>query len=229
MRFSNTAIALAAYILSAEAATINGFNSGATFGDGSLKVQSDFESEFRAMQNLPGATCFNSVRLFTSIQGGTPNTPISAIPAAIATQTTILLGLWASSGDGHIQDEIEAIKAAIDQYKSAFTDLVVGISVGSEDLYRDSAIAAQQKNTLPGAGPSTLVGYINEVRSALSGTALSGKQIGHVDTWTSWVNGTVAPVIEAVDWLGMDAYPYFESTLPDKYDSSSPLLSFNPR
>ncbi|OQO02061.1 hypothetical protein B0A48_12535 [Cryoendolithus antarcticus] len=224
MRFSRNIIAFAATILAVEA-QINGFNSGSTKTDGSVKVQSDFEAEFRAMQNLPNATCFNAVRLFTSIQGGTPNTPISAINAAINTNTKILLGLWASAGEAIVQNEIQAVLSAVDQYKSSFTDLVVGISVGSEDLYRDSSIAVQQGNTLPGVGPTVLVNYIGQVRKALANTALSSKGIGHVDTWTSWVNGTDSPVIGAVDWIGVDAYPYFENTLDNPVDNGKSLLS----
>nr|OQO31321.1 hypothetical protein B0A51_02095 [Rachicladosporium sp. CCFEE 5018] len=224
MRFSRNIIAFAATILAVEA-QINGFNSGSTKTDGSVKVQSDFEAEFRVMQNLPNATCFNAVRLFTSIQGGTPNTPISAINAAINTNTKILLGLWASAGEAIVQNEIQAVLSAVDQYKSSFTDLVVGISVGSEDLYRDSSIAVQQGNTLPGVGPTVLVDYIGQVRKALANTALSSKGIGHVDTWTSWVNGTDSPVIGAVDWIGVDAYPYFENTLDNPVDNGKSLLS----
>ncbi|KAK6428649.1 hypothetical protein LTR95_015205 [Oleoguttula sp. CCFEE 5521] len=224
MRFSRNIIAFAATILAVEAQT-NGFNSGSTKTDGSVKVQSDFEAEFRAMQNLPNATCFNSVRLFTSIQGGTPNTPISAFAAAIATKTTILLGLWASAGEAIIQNEIQAILSAVDQFGPSFTDLVVGISVGSEDLYRDSSIAAQQGNILPGVGSTVLVDYIGQVRKALASTALSSKGIGHVDTWTSWVNGTDSPVINAVDWIGVDAYPYFENTLDNGVSNGKSLLS----
>lgn len=69
-----------------------------------------------------------------------------------------------------------------------------------------------------GAEPQTLVDYINQVRDAISGTAASGASIGHVDTWTAWVNGSNNAVIEACDWLGMDAYPYFQSTIDNSID-----------
>ncbi len=34
--------------------------------------------------------------------------------------------------------------------------------------------------------------------------------VGHVDTWTAWIEEASKPVIDAVDWLGNDAYPYFQ-------------------
>jgi len=132
--------------------------------------------------------------------------PISAIPAAIDTQTTLLLGLWASAGQADIDNEITALTSAITQYGTAFTSLIAGISVGSEDLYRISPTGVE---ALSGAGaePSDLVTYISQVRSAISGTSASAASIGHVDTWTAWVNGSNDAVINAVDWLGVDAYP----------------------
>jgi glucan endo-1,3-beta-D-glucosidase len=50
------------------------------------------------------------------------------------------------------------------------------------------------------------------VRSAVAGTALAKVPIGHVDTYDSFLNGTNKAVIPAVDWLGFDGYPYWETT-----------------
>ncbi|KAK5122455.1 hypothetical protein LTR85_004039 [Meristemomyces frigidus] len=211
MHFSTLVAATAA--LATTQAELIGFNYGSTFSDGSAKAQSDFEAEFTRAQTLQGTNGeFTSARLYTMIQGATTDTPISAIPAAIDTQTSLLLGLWASAGQADFTNEITALTSAIDQYGSDFTSLIVGVSVGSEDLYRNSptGIAADSG---AGADPATLVDYINQVRSAISGTSASGASIGHVDTWTAWVNGTNDAVIAAVDWLGMDAYPYFENTI----------------
>lgn len=135
MRVTGGILALAA---GASAAT-KGFNYGSTFTSGAAKQQADFEAEFSAAQKLAGAPGFTSARLYTMIQGGTPSTPISAIQAAINTKTSLLLGLWASAGDATFANELTALKSAIDTYGTAFTSIVEGISVGSEDLYRNSA------------------------------------------------------------------------------------------
>jgi glucan endo-1,3-beta-D-glucosidase len=157
-------------------------------------------------------------------QGGTANSPTSAIQAAINTKTTLLLGIWASAGQGQITSEIAALQAAISQYGTAFTSLVAGLSVGSEDLYRISPTGLTSPGAAPGADPSTLINYISQVRSAVAGTALSGVQIGHVDTWTAWVNGSNSAVISACDFIGMDAYPYFQNTMPNGIENNAQLF-----
>ncbi|KAI4602918.1 hypothetical protein KJ359_008138 [Pestalotiopsis sp. 9143b] len=201
-------LALAASV----SATIQGFNYGSTLTDSSAKQEKDFENEFKTAQGLVGASGFTSARLYTMVQAGTANDPISAIQAAINTKTSLLLGLWASGGETAFQSELTALTRAIEQYGTDFTSIVDGISVGSEDLYRNSpqGIAA---GSYVGADPDTIVDYINQVRDAIKGTSLSGAQIGHVDTWTAWVNGSNSPVSDAVDWVGVDAYPYFQDTM----------------
>jgi glucan endo-1,3-beta-D-glucosidase len=213
-------LALALAVASAEAAS-KGFNYGATKPDGSVKAQADFANEFHTAKNLEGTSGFNSARLYTMIQGGSSSTPISAIPAAIAEETTLLLGLWASGGN--MANEITALKAAIEQYGDDFTKLVVGISVGSEDLYRNSEIGVQA-NAGIGVEPEELVSYINQVREAISGTSLSDASIGHVDTWNAWTNGSNAAVVNAVDWLGFDGYPYFQNTMANSISDAKSLF-----
>jgi glucan endo-1,3-beta-D-glucosidase len=121
-------------------------------------------------------SCTNTMK---RIQHGTTNTVIEAIQAAINTKTTLLLGMWASAGQANFNNEISALKAAIAQYGTAFTDLVEGISVGSEDLYRVTPTGIEN-NSGAGAQPQELVNYIQQTRDAIRGTSLAGKPIGHV-------------------------------------------------
>ncbi|WPH03628.1 Hypothetical protein R9X50_00651100 [Acrodontium crateriforme] len=216
MQFS-TLLAAASAIVSAQA-TYSGFNYGSTFTTGAAKGEADFKAEFERAKSLAGTNSeFTSARLYTMIQAGTTNTPISAIQAAIDTKTTLLLGLWASAGQGAIDNEIAALTAAIKQYGETFTSLIAGISVGSEDLYRITPTGIQNKEN-PGADPSVLVSYIQQVRAAIKDTSASKAPIGHVDTWTAWVNGSNADVISNCDWIGMDAYPYFQKTIDNGID-----------
>lgn len=192
---------------------LQGFNSGNTFADTTPKTEADFRKELQTMQSLhnsPGL--FNAVRLYTNIQAkpSTPSEPLSAFKAAIDTNTSMLLGIWCS-GTPNITTELDAMTQALKTYGSSFANLVVGISVGSEDLYRISEKGIKQSGGLPGASPNTLVRFINDTRKAVEGTLLADKPIGHVDTWTSWVNKTNSPVLDAVDWVGTDIYPYYEN------------------
>ena len=182
-----------------------------------------FEAQFRTAQGLDTTSGWGSARLYTMIQEGTANTVISAIPAAIATNTTLLLGLWASSTQDVFNNELTALKNAIDQYGSAFSDLVVGISVGSEDLYRDSPTGILS-NAGTGQSPDILVDYIGQVRSAISGTVLSSKPVGHVDTWQTYTNSSNAAVVAAADFLGLDEYPYYENTNENSVANANTLF-----
>jgi glucan endo-1,3-beta-D-glucosidase len=201
-----------------------GFNYGATQSDGSTAMEySDYQSRFERAKSLQGTNGeFTSARLYTMIQSGTTSDPSSAFQAAIDTKTSLLLGIWCSAGQEVVTNELSALSAAIKQYGSDFTDLVVGISVGSEDLYRVSPTGIENESGY-GATPDELVSYIKQTRDTISGTALSGASLGHVDTWTAWVNGSNNAVTDAVDWLGMDTYPYFETTESNAIDNGKQL------
>ena len=123
------------------------------------------------------------------------------------TNTNLLLGLWASSGQGTIDNEIIAIKQAVSNWPTQMKARVKGISVGSEDLYRASP-QGQANNAGVGADAATVSSYIKQLRNQLKGTALAGVPIGHVDTWTGWQDGSPAAVVSAVDFLGHNGFPY---------------------
>lgn len=219
----STFLALVASISATSAASLQGFNYGSTKSDGSFQMQSDFEALFSTAKKVSSG--FSSARLYTMIQGGSStNEPTSAIPAAIAQDTTLLLGLWASGGEAGMQAEITALQSAITQYGTKFTDLVVGISVGSEDLYRISPTGIAAKSGY-GANPADLVNYIKQVRAAIANTPLSTAPIGHVDTWTAWTNSSNSAVAAACDWVGMDAYPYFQNSMANSIGSGAGLFN----
>lgn len=200
---------------------LRGFNYGAFFNDESPKQLVDFEYEFNAAKLLPGTNGqMTAARLYSMIQWRTTNTPISAIQAAINTNTKLFLGLWASVDDAAFENEISALQAALSQYGQAFIDLVVGISVGSEDLYRISPTGIENKSGV-GQQPDVLVRYIQRTRDAIRNTGLAGKPIGHVDTWTAFVNGSNSAVITASDFLGVDGYPYFQTTMDNSIEHAN--------
>lgn len=208
---SSTALAVASVLASgASAENYLGFNSGSTFPDQSAKFKKDFKAEFETAQNLVNAPgTFNAVRLYTNVQAYSKDDPIEAFEAAIETNTKLLLGIW-TSGTSDINNDVNALKKAVTKYGTKFTDLVIGISIGSEDLYRSSETGIKNKAGV-GAGPKEIIAFISDYKKAFSGTALGAVPVGHVDTWDVWVNGTNKPVIDAVDWVGVDEYPYYEN------------------
>jgi glucan endo-1,3-beta-D-glucosidase len=210
MHFSST-VATAVLTLASSASAVNylGFNSGATKDDGTAKFKADFAAEFttaKNLQNAPGD--FNAVRLYTNIQAYSENSPIEAFEAAIETKTFMLLGIWAS-GTNSISREINALKETVQKHGTKFTDLVIGISVGSEDLYRDS-ITGQKNKAGVGASPQTILKFIKDYKDGVANTPLASKPVGHVDTWDVWPNATIKPVMDAVDFIGVNEFPYYE-------------------
>ena len=220
---TSTLVALAASLSTVSAQVYKGFNYGATNTDNSAITESEYQSEFTTAQNLVGATGFTSARLYTSIQAGTTDTYTEAFQAAINTKTSLLIGLWGSGGQAGLTNEINALTAALNNFGSALADLIVGISVGSEDLYRISPTGIEN-NSGVGAGPDVISDFIGQVRTAIASTAASGKPVGHVDTWTAWVNSSNDAVISASDFIGMDAYPYFQNTMTNGIDQGYSLF-----
>lgn len=219
----STLVSLSMALSTVSAGGLKGFNYGNVNTEGAPYMQEHFEALFEVAKNLDGAEGFNSARLYTMIQAGTPNTPLSAIPAAINKGTSLLLGLWASTPQDQFNQELTALKNAIEQYGDKLADLVVGISVGSEDLYRETPTGIENKSGI-GASPDQLVSFIKQTRELIKGTSLENVKIGHVDTWTAWVNGSNSAVVDACDWLGMDTYPYFQNTLENSIDNGPQLF-----
>ncbi|KAF2829557.1 glycoside hydrolase [Ophiobolus disseminans] len=229
MRFATLLAVAAATVGSAVAQDktfVLGFNVGASDADGKAKTQKDFETEFKTAKTLQGAPGnFTAVRLYSNIQWGTEKSPqpIAAFPAAIATNTKLLLGIWASGTD-NIDAELDTLQKAIKQYGSKFTDLIIGISVGSEDLYRVSEPGIRNKSDA-GNSAEAIVKFIKSTRSALANTALAKIPVTHVDTWTAWVNTSNSAVIDNVDFVAVNAFPFYESERENQIANAGSLLS----
>ncbi|KAM4066167.1 glycosyl hydrolases family 17 domain-containing protein [Hirsutella rhossiliensis] len=210
MRFTAALVAGALAVCASANKNYLGFNSGATKADYSAKFKADYEAEFRTAQALQGAPGkFNAVRLYTNIQAYSQEEPIEAFEAAINTKTHVLLGIW-TSGTNSIAKEINALKKAVSKHGTKFTDLVIGISIGSEDLYRNSKTGIKNKGGV-GNSPDAIVRFVKQFKQEFSKTSLAKVPVGHVDTWDAWTNSTNKPVIDCIDWLGVDEYPSYQS------------------
>ncbi|KAI0450619.1 glycoside hydrolase family 17 protein [Xylaria acuta] len=220
MQIKFLAIALGVLAARSSAQAYQGFNYGSMKMDGSCQGYDGFKQLFERAKNLPGASDFTAVRLYTSVQCGTSIEPIEAYQAAIDTDTKILVGLWASAGHYVFENELKALMAAAATLGTAFIDRVIGISVGSEDLYRNSPEGIAN-NAGPGATAGEIQGYIGWARDWLRATPLENKPITHVDTWTAWILPESKVVIDSVDFLGHNSFPYFEGTRPNAITEAS--------
>lgn len=170
-------------------AYFQGFNIGANLPSGACRAEKDWEFAFNKIASFPGK--FRNARLYASSDC---NTLANAVPAAIKTGTKLLVGVW-TEDEAHYNAEKQALLQAVQQHGK---DWILAVSVGSEDLYRKETTA------------QTLAGQINDVRGMMWSIGASDKSIGHVDTWTAWVDSANTAVIDAVDWLGNDLYPYWQ-------------------
>ena len=197
MRFFSMIAALAATIPFTQA-YYKGFNVAANNADGSCKTTAQWTTAFNKLKALPQK--ITDVRLYAASDC---NTLANAVPAAINTGTKILVGIWAEDST-HYTDEKNALQAAINAHGS---DWILAISVGSEDLYRGDTTA------------SALAQHIYDVRGMVRAMNVN-QEVGHVDTWTAWVDSSNNDVITASDFIGMDGYPYFQNTaIGDAYNT----------
>ncbi|MCJ1259879.1 hypothetical protein MMC24_007718 [Lignoscripta atroalba] len=192
MKISSFGLAALSVILPACSAYYTGFNIAAQTPTGSCKQQWNWELNFNTIKSLPGN--FTNARVYAASDC---DTLANAVPAAISTGVGILVGIWTEDA-AHYAAEKAALQSAITRYGG---DWIISVSVGSEDLYRGDT------------SPQTLASQVREVRNILSAAGIN-KPIGHVDTWTAWTNGSnpATALIDAVDFIGFDAYPYFQST-----------------
>lgn len=188
MRFSTTFAALAASVPFTQA-FYKGFNVAANNPDGSCKTTAQWTTAFNKLKSLPQQ--ITNVRTYAASDC---NTLANAVPAAINTGTKILVGVWTEDAD-HYTAEKNALEAAINAHGS---DWILAVTVGSEDLYRGDTDA------------TTLANQIKDVRGMIH--QWNNKKVGHVDTWTAWVDSSNQAVIDACDFLGMDGYPYFQNS-----------------
>ncbi|KAM3066918.1 hypothetical protein ACMFMG_007064 [Clarireedia jacksonii] len=193
MKTTSLALALAATVTGANA-NWKGFNVQATLANGQCKTQADWENDFRLIKSFPGN--FNTIRVYASSDC---NTLVNVVPAAIDSGMKVLAGVW-TEDDAHFNAEKQALLTATQTHGFGW---LAAVSVGSEDLYRKDTNAdklAQQIYDVRGM-LSTVSGYSTAIK------------VGHVDTWTMWVDGANTAVIKACDFVGLDGYPYFQSTM----------------
>ena len=185
MKTSTFSVIAAAALSSVVSAVHVGFSVGSNNPDGTLRNQTQWEEEFQLIKKWGG----NSARLF----GTSGGVLAAAAPAAKAANITLIAGLWALPPD-HFQDEKAALLQSIQDNGH---EMLVGISVGSEDLYRGDVPV------------DTLIEYVNEVRAEVRALG-ADTWVGVTDTWTSWVDANNYGLIDACDMIITDAYPFWQ-------------------
>jgi glucan endo-1,3-beta-D-glucosidase len=201
---------ISALLLTPAVSTVyTGFNYGAFWGvESYVKKVADFLDSFSYAQNLSTGVPFNSARLFTCKTQGTVDEPTGAFDAAVDTKTNLLLGFWMTPQkrgdplDDIIKNELSALEKGFQKHGQALADLVIGLSVGSEDIYRWEETDEKEV----GVSVVEISASIQKVKEAVDSSTFAAymkdKPIGHVDT-------SKYAVVDNADFFGMTAYPYW--------------------
>ncbi|KAF7441998.1 Exo-beta-13-glucanase [Pyrenophora tritici-repentis] len=182
-----------------------GFNYGSFWGtEANPKKKSDFLDGFNLARNLTTNTPFDTARLFTCVQSGTKNDPTEAFDAAVESKTNLFLGFWISpaqkGGSPSINNEMVALEKGFQKHGQALSDLIIGLSVGNEDVYRAEA-SGEIGLTAPIVG-STIAQVKKNIAASSFSRYMASKPIGHVDT-------VKYAVVDNADFIGITVYPYW--------------------
>ncbi|OAF99468.1 uncharacterized protein CC84DRAFT_1104811, partial [Paraphaeosphaeria sporulosa] len=207
-----------------------GFNYGAFWGTPDKpKRKGDYGYAFRAAKSLNSSVAFDSPRLFTCRQPGTTDEYIEAFDAAVEMHTYLLLGFYVSEMNKSAQIprqsyetnadmlkyELRALEKALAHHGRALADLIIGLSVGNEDmesLYSDAVTTVVSENVI--------TSNIATVQNAVLGSAFGWDKlfktlppIGHADTARN-------AAVQNADFIGANIFPFWHSDPSEKARAS---------
>jgi glucan endo-1,3-beta-D-glucosidase len=198
----------------AVARVYTGFNYGAFWHPSQAKFKKDFVHEFNLAKALPNTPVpFDSARLFTCIQWFTKDEPIEAFDAAIETNTSLLLGFWAQN-ETMLDVELVSLAKAFEKHGSKLSDLVVGLSIGNEDIYRFEHPETSQG--LQGASEDQIKSLVQLTREKINKSSFAAfmidTPIGHTDIQDYVPSG--------MDFIGVNNYPCYSHRPIEKANKS---------
>ncbi|KAL5387389.1 hypothetical protein DPSP01_003610 [Paraphaeosphaeria sporulosa] len=196
----------------------NRFSYGAFWSNGKAKNYQDFFRQFTIARNLPDASVpFTSARLYQVAQGGPNKTEASeAFQVAIDINTTLLIGIWLP-----IDSKLDALDNAFKKHGRTLADLViVGDSVGNEDIYRGSDECTQKEGKACDmtATADEVMANITLVKNQfrIRGWDKLFKilpPIGHADTARN-------AAVQNADFIGANIFPFWHSDPSEKARAS---------
>ena len=207
MRYFLNCFLFSTCLAQAASKVYTGFNYGAFWSvEANAKKKADFLDGFNLARNLTTDIPFDSARLFTCKAAGTLDEPTEAFDAAVDSKTNLLLGFWITPGqkgaspDENVKNEMVALTKGFKKHGQALSDLVIGLSIGSEDVYR-----AEEAGEI-GVTAAVVGQIIAQVKKDIAASSfaryMKDKPVGHVDT-------AKHAVVDNADFIGMTAYPYW--------------------
>ncbi|KAL4985803.1 hypothetical protein BDW68DRAFT_179348 [Aspergillus falconensis] len=150
--------------------------------DSSCKSTDDYKKDFDAIKHL--------TTLVRTYSASNCDTAKNIIPAAKAKGFKVVLGVWPDYDESFNKD-FEALKKTVPGNE----DTVHAITVGSECLYRGDLIDAPK-----------LLKRINQVKKEFDGV-----EVGTVDSWNKFADGTADPLITGgVTYFMANGFAYWQ-------------------
>ncbi|KAL4905998.1 hypothetical protein BDW74DRAFT_177687 [Aspergillus multicolor] len=150
--------------------------------DSSCKTTDDYKKDFDAIKHL--------TTLVRTYSASNCDTAKNIIPAAKAKGFKVVLGVWPDYDESFNQD-FEALQKSVPGNE----DVVHAITVGSECLYRGDLIDAPK-----------LLKRINQVKKEFDGV-----EVGTVDSWNKFADGTADPLITGgVTYFMANGFAYWQ-------------------
>jgi glucan endo-1,3-beta-D-glucosidase len=207
MRYFLNCFLFSTCLAQAASKVYTGFNYGAFWSvEANAKKKADFLDGFNLARNLTTDIPFDSARLFTCKAAGTLDEPTEVFDAAVDSKTNLLLGFWITPGqkgaspDENVKNEMVALAKGFKKHGQALSDLVIGLSIGSEDVYR--AEEAGEIGVTAAVVGQTIAQVKKDIAASSFTRYMKDKPVGHVDT-------AKHAVVDNADFIGMTAYPYW--------------------
>ncbi|KAF8253444.1 glycoside hydrolase [Wilcoxina mikolae CBS 423.85] len=165
-----------------------GFALGIHKGDDTTcKTTDDFTSDLKTIKAETGASV---VRIYTTSQC---NALKSLLPALKSTNTKAIVGIW-PTGEGDIfQKETDAVVEGLKSYSAQ----ILGITVGSEAIYRKELTGAQLAAMI-----KTVQGRVKAVSPDIP--------VGFADSWNKFHDGSADAAILQSDLILANAFSYWQ-------------------
>ncbi|KAK6511790.1 hypothetical protein TWF481_000696 [Arthrobotrys musiformis] len=170
-----------------------GFNVGAYTNTGACKSLQDWKNELKKVKGYKSSHfSFTVVKIFTTSQCSALKNVLQA--AKEVGGIKVWAGLWATPSTTFESDKNELGR----QLLGSNGNLILGVSVGSEELFRGGLSASQ------------LAGYIWDVKGMIQNSyGKTNVPVGTSEGIAPLLNSANQPVLDACDTVLLTSYPYY--------------------
>jgi exo-beta-1,3-glucanase (GH17 family) len=177
---------------------------------GKFKNATEWLNAFGNIKALPGN--WSAIRLYSTTDGDDTD-PLQrhlelALPAAKEHDLYIHAGVWSGGDDNTRRFQIE--KVALDRaLQINGCGNIIAISVGNEDLYMNRSKEETGMVRVPLMSVNLLIDQVNEISALLDSHGCCHVPVTHTDTYGDWTKPEAVALVQAVDFLTVNIFPYW--------------------